>query len=182
MTYITKLIMVLLKHPECIFSFKSYCWVLDSKQIHLIRSNYKYFDIAGHNFLWRCIYMKCTCHLQTHWFLNVNILASRQFCALKFYTYIPQTTGDNFRPKLMLCDVFLFIPNLTLPLDLDCDSAEVKQEHLKRTDWTYSNRSSCKVHYNDVIMSAMASQITSLSIAYSIVYSGTDHRRHQNSA
>ena len=32
-------------------------------------------------------------------------------------------------------------------------------------------------HYSDVIMSAMASQITSLTIAYSTVYSGADHRK-----
>ena len=37
-------------------------------------------------------------------------------------------------------------------------------------------------HYNDVIMSAMASQITSLTIVYSTVYSGTDQRKHQSSA
>ena len=36
-------------------------------------------------------------------------------------------------------------------------------------------------HYNDVIISAMASQITSLKIAYSTVYSGTDQRKHQSS-
>ena len=37
-------------------------------------------------------------------------------------------------------------------------------------------------HYNDGIMSAMASQITSLTIVYSIVYSGADQRKHQSSA
>ena len=37
-------------------------------------------------------------------------------------------------------------------------------------------------HCNDVIMSATASQITSLTIVYSTVYSGTDHRKHQSSA
>ena len=37
-------------------------------------------------------------------------------------------------------------------------------------------------HYNDVIISAMASQITSLTIGYSAVYSGTDERKHQSSA
>ena len=37
-------------------------------------------------------------------------------------------------------------------------------------------------HYDDVIMSAMASQITSLTIVYSIVYSGADQRKHQSSA
>ena len=34
-------------------------------------------------------------------------------------------------------------------------------------------------HHNDIIMSAMASQITSLTIVYSSVYSGTDQRKHQ---
>ena len=36
--------------------------------------------------------------------------------------------------------------------------------------------------YNDVIMSVMASQITSLTIVYSNVYSGADQRKHQRSA
>ena len=36
--------------------------------------------------------------------------------------------------------------------------------------------------YSDVIMGAMASQITSLTIVYSTVYSGADHRKHQSSA
>ena len=36
-------------------------------------------------------------------------------------------------------------------------------------------------HYDDVIMTAMASQITSLTIAYSIVHSGADQRKHQSS-
>ena len=37
-------------------------------------------------------------------------------------------------------------------------------------------------HYNDVIMSAITSQITSLTIVYSIVYSDTDQRKLQSSA
>ena len=41
--------------------------------------------------------------------------------------------------------------------------------------------SKCK-HYNDVIMGAMAYQVTSLTIVYSIVYSGADQRKHQSSA
>ena len=54
--------------------------------------------------------------------------------------------------------------------------------------WQYV--SSCSVrtslvppwHYSDVIMDAMPSQITSLTIVYSIVYSGADQREHQSSA
>ena len=38
------------------------------------------------------------------------------------------------------------------------------------------------VHYNDVIMGTMVSEITSLAIVYSDVYSGVDHRKHQSSA
>ena len=37
-------------------------------------------------------------------------------------------------------------------------------------------------YYSDVIMSAMASQITSLTIVYSTVYSSTDRIKHQSSA
>ena len=39
-----------------------------------------------------------------------------------------------------------------------------------------------KKHYSGVIMATMASQITSLTIVYSTVYSGADQRKHQNSA
>ena len=37
-------------------------------------------------------------------------------------------------------------------------------------------------HYIDVIMTTMASQITSLTVVYSIVYSCADKRKHQSSA
>ena len=43
----------------------------------------------------------------------------------------------------------------------------------------YMNR---QRHYNDVIMDSMASQITSLTIVYTTVYSATDQRKHQISA
>ena len=44
--------------------------------------------------------------------------------------------------------------------------------------WPHSNR----IHYNDIIMGAKASQITSLTIVYSIVYSDADQGKHQISA
>ena len=37
-------------------------------------------------------------------------------------------------------------------------------------------------HYNDVIMITIASQITSLAVVYSTVYSDADQRKHQSSA
>ena len=39
-----------------------------------------------------------------------------------------------------------------------------------------------QVHYDDVIMGAIASQITSLTVVYSTVYSDVDQRKHQRSA
>ena len=38
-----------------------------------------------------------------------------------------------------------------------------------------------KYHYSDVIMGTMVSQITSLTIVYSTVYSSADQRKHQSS-
>ena len=46
-------------------------------------------------------------------------------------------------------------------------------------DWSSFNQI---VHYTNVIMSAIASQITSLTIVYSAVYSGIDQRKYQSSA
>ena len=51
--------------------------------------------------------------------------------------------------------------------------------HTKRCAITHIH---AYIHYNDVIMSPMASQITSLTNVYSIVYSGANQRKHQSSA
>ena len=45
--------------------------------------------------------------------------------------------------------------------------------------WQSSNQI---MHYDDVTMDSIASQITSLTIVYSTVHSGTDQRKHQSSA
>ena len=47
--------------------------------------------------------------------------------------------------------------------------------------WITSERG-LRVHYNDVIMGTVASQITSLTIVYSTVNSDADQRKHQSSA
>ena len=48
--------------------------------------------------------------------------------------------------------------------------------------WYGNSRLNIRYNYNDVKMSTMASQITSLAIVYSAVYSGTCQRKHQSSA
>ena len=47
--------------------------------------------------------------------------------------------------------------------------------------WKFTNMYAY-CHYGDVIMSVIASQITSLAIVYSTIYSGADQRNHQTSA
>ena len=55
-------------------------------------------------------------------------------------------------------------------------------EYLNVLSLSSSNRRHKASHYNDVIMSTMASQIIRLTIVYSTVYSGADQREHQSSA
>ena len=57
-------------------------------------------------------------------------------------------------------------------------------DHFREIWSNYSNRHSTKKieNYNGVIMGTIASQITSLTIVYSIVYSEADQRKHQSSA
>ena len=57
---------------------------------------------------------------------------------------------------------------------------QICQIQIQLGDWYLEH--SGKYHYGDVIMSAMTSQITSLTIVYSTVYSGADQRKHQSSA
>ena len=63
-----------------------------------------------------------------------------------------------------------------------CKHFQIKYtlQHLVSREWLNWQLKSAAAHYNDVIMSA--SQITSLTIVYSSVYSGADQRKHQSSA
>ena len=53
---------------------------------------------------------------------------------------------------------------------------------LKATAYTSLVRSTMEYHYCDVIMGAMASKITGLTIVYLAVYPGADQRKHHSSA
>ena len=66
------------------------------------------------------------------------------------------------------------------PMGLDCCDCAVIEEctvNLMRKVRHLEIR-----HYNDAIMSLITSQITSLTIVYSIVFSDADQRKHQSSA
>ena len=48
--------------------------------------------------------------------------------------------------------------------------------------WEFMNLWNVIKHYDDVIMSTLASKITSLTVVYSTIYSGADQSKHQSSA
>ena len=54
--------------------------------------------------------------------------------------------------------------------------------YIKNFVQSYSTDIVSIFHYDDVIMMAIASQITTLTIVYSTVYSGAHQRKHQSSA
>ena len=53
---------------------------------------------------------------------------------------------------------------------------------IRRTGPMQRRKVSYFIHYSDFIMTTIASQITSLMIVYSTVYSGADQSKHQSSA
>ena len=57
-----------------------------------------------------------------------------------------------------------------------------KQRRYSHCPLCTHNSNPIYTHYSDVIMGAMASQITSLAIVYSTVYSDADQRKQQSSA
>ena len=68
-----------------------------------------------------------------------------------------------------------------LLISFKVSSAALRQQFT--VSWWYShNKTEHNKQYCDVIMGAVASQITSLTIVYSTVYSDADQRKHQSSA
>ena len=63
---------------------------------------------------------------------------------------------------------------------LDLYQMYLYQSGLLRLMQCRTNKAVC--HHNAVIMGAMSSQITSLTIVYSTVHSGADQRKHRSSA
>ena len=65
-----------------------------------------------------------------------------------------------------------------------CSVGYAYQTHLnlKSREISFVHNIHFSYHYNDVIMTTIASQITSLAVVYSTVYSDADQRKHQSSA
>ena len=117
--------------------------------------------------------------------LSVNLLRAND-AYMRRYTKPPLVQIMAYRkvwthllPVFLLClrsDNNNYPPRLTVARPSD------------RGPWTLATSQlvprgvSSVVHYDDVIMTMLASQITSLTVVYSIVYSGVNQRKHQSSA
>ena len=87
-------------------------------------------------------------------------------------------TNTWWKKHLMLYHIEIIIDEVYA---INCSSKSISSGP-KCGKLRYFLTSKLCVHYDDVIMRAMASQITSLAIVYSIVYSDADQRKHQSSA
>ena len=117
------------------------------------------FGDAIHNTI--CDILQCCTNPTTLW-TNLQYSLVLLWQSLFFQTYSNRYSIAHPEEKKS----FLLVPSMSYiqPLKLQCCAQ-------------YSI-----IHYNGVIMSAVVSQITSLTIVYSTVYSDADQRKHQSSA
>ena len=139
--------------------------------------------------------------LRGHWYRNYYALICRKWCPIyvKPELYKIMILHVCLLQQLTLncwSSIYIF-PNLitTVPADVPAPTGGWSADTVltpvqgygllnnsvttKLLDNIFKSRSH---HYRDVIMSAMASPITSLTIVYATVYSGADQREHQSSA
>ena len=79
----------------------------------------------------------------------------------------------------------LFVPDVTqwhCELDVRIEDTFLAHAYNYQQWWWLGSSVALGDHYSDVIMVAMASKFTSLTIVYSTVYSGADEREYQSSA
>ena len=116
-----------------------------------------------------------------------NILFS--LCIINIITKYWQETASHNKsvyPFILLSWLSLFASNMPHFLNRLLVTRQITSIHFLKFR---KNKQAIKAnlfhffhhHYNDVIMSAMASQISSLTIVYATVYSGANQRKHQSS-
>ena len=86
------------------------------------------------------------------------------------------SSSEPSRPEHWWCDK----DNVSARQLFEC--ALFFKEQYKACGLIGTRANSAILHYTDVIMTTIASQITSLTVVYSTVYSDADQRKHQSSA
>ena len=113
---------------------------------------------------------KSSSHLGLVWkYMYISYLSHGSFVCIGLYKgWIPQQDQR--------CDTGCFISLLR------SEAPTCGKPICSTFQWSISGWLKRHDHYSDVIIGAMASQITSLTIVYSTIYSGADQRKHQSSA
>ena len=117
-------------------------------------------------------YIKLLTHIAMKWFLdNLKQVKVLKYLAFVMHTVYSIKYAHNLAEPCFVVTVFSIAIDLwDIFIRRGCFTCNVSIVWFSQ--W----------HYNDVIMSVMASQITSLTIVYSTLYSGADQRKHQSSA
>ena len=104
--------------------------------------------------------------------VHLYVFISTHLCVIQSFILL-----NNIENRRIYRDVAKVLPAI-LWLKIDTNNSSSAWRKIQEHGLT------CRllIHSNDVIMGAIASQITSLTIVYSIVYSDADQRKHQNSA
>ena len=119
------------------------------------------------NLLWIGLYMQIHTRLWSYRF-NIIYNTPREIC-MRFYCFISVISA------VLYVFIWYSYPYYSMGLIYLALTLAIAQS-------LWSKPEDVDKHYDDVTMSLMASQITSLTIVYSIVYSDADQRKHQSSA
>ena len=98
------------------------------------------------------------------------------WCVQIMIDILPQSLQRYVQYHVIL-DCFITAPDCSYILSQNM----VDESTYRRFMMMSSNGNIFHVHYIDIIMSPMASQITSLTIVFSTVYSGIDQTKHESS-
>ena len=124
----------------------------------------------------QCIWLK-------HGVLNIT-LQVKCYNVLNFTLWLKCSTSKKpWRIKYhTTTKMLLRIKCHTTSKMLWCIKYQATSKMLTVSTWVILPIDILQTHYDDVIMTMLASQITSLTVVYSIVYSGVNQRKHQSPA
>ena len=122
--------------------------------------------------------INCTILMKTNsrFSQNVYTISDRILCN----KHLRHTTTENTKAmgKVDTSDLMMII---TRAIDISFQSSYLNGPVKHMQPHIFCHPCSHIIHYNDVTMGAITSQITSRAIVYSIVYSSWDQRKHQSS-
>ena len=145
-------------------------------------------------------YLWSMCHLPALWYFDISVIRPHRFCWVKFVLIPPCFVLQQYLWNI--CEISSVSCYNVWANSCCSGCSPLWEKSLRNGTITWANDDLCLCRhmislgfseltltftcfshsYSDTIMSTMASQITSLTIFYSIVYSGADQRKFQSSA